>query len=73
MTTTWTVVGYWDDAGHKIVVGVIAGACDVYGGEEVSEGGPFADQVQAPTWEAAQKLAESGGNDMDSDCPGRGE
>ena len=60
MATTWTVVGYWDDAGHKIVVGVIAGAVDVYGGDEVSEGGPFADQVEATTWwKAAQEIVEN--------------
>jgi hypothetical protein len=53
----FTVVGFWADDDQPVVVGVIQGAHEVTGGEGVTEGGPWATSVMAPTPEHAAELA----------------
>jgi len=57
---TWTVVGYWD-SDQKVVVGVIEGGHQVYGGQGMGDlfDGPFGDHVEADTAEAAQQIVEA--------------
>lgn len=56
--TKWTVIGYWDDDGDRAVTGVVEGWVDVYGGDSCSEGGPFAEQVEASGYEEAAMMVD---------------
>ena len=53
----FTVIGFWDDSDTAIPVGVVKGAVDVYGGNGVSEGGPWARDVIAVHADEAEALA----------------
>lgn len=52
--TGFTVTGYWGDDDTRIVTSVIEGEHDVAGGDDVSEGGPFAVYVRAEDAAAAE-------------------
>jgi hypothetical protein len=57
MPKTWTVIGFWDDDEIR-VAGVVEGAHTVYGGDDITEEGPWARVFEAETYEEAQAMAE---------------
>lgn len=59
----FTVIGYWDDDDYRRVVGVVEGEVEVGGGESISEGGPFAEVVEAPDADAAEGMVDDTGAD----------
>lgn len=54
----FTVVGYWDDDDKRHVTGVLAGEHSLTGGDDASEGGPFAVLVNAENEQEAEALVE---------------
>lgn len=54
----WTVAGYWGDDDVRHVTTVIPGDVQVTGGDDVSEGGPFAVLVSAEDADAAEERVE---------------
>jgi hypothetical protein len=63
----WTVSGYWDPAGFRIVTSVVAGQVDVTGGDSISEGGPFAVYVNAEDSAAAESMVHGTDDSVDFD------
>ena len=61
----FTVAGYWGDDDTRIVTNVIKGEHDVSGGDDISEGGPFAVLVQAEDAAAAETMVH--GNTEEED------
>jgi hypothetical protein len=52
--TGFTVVGFWDSAGKRHVIGVIEGEHNVTGGFDVTDGGLFAVYLEAEDSEDAE-------------------
>lgn len=52
----YTVIGYWDDSDTAIAVGVVEGTPGFAGSANVSTGGPWAIDIQAPSYEEAEAL-----------------
>lgn len=63
----FTVAGYWDDDDTRRVTNVMAGDVQVSGGDNVSEGGPFAELVMATNHDAAEALVAGTGMDAEFD------
>jgi hypothetical protein len=55
-TQPYTVIGYWDDSDTAIAVGVVEGSPGFAGSSTVSEGGPWAIDIQASSYEEAETL-----------------
>jgi hypothetical protein len=55
-TQPYTVIGYWDDSDTAIAVGVVEGNPGFAGSSTVSEGGPWAIDIQASSYEEAETL-----------------
>lgn len=53
----FTVIGFWDDSDTPIPVSIIPGTPQVYGCSNVSEGGTWAEAVNAASWEEAEAQA----------------
>lgn len=56
MSRQFTVIGYWNEADLRIVTGVIEGWHQVTGGDDCTEGGPFAVLVRAEDAAAAEDM-----------------
>lgn len=63
--TEYTVLGYWADDDTRIVTGIVQGSVQVSGGEDVSEGGPFAERVWAVSAGAAEDMVNGTSTDVD--------
>jgi hypothetical protein len=65
--TGFTVSGYWGDDDTRIVTSVIEGEHEVSGGDDVSEGGPFAVYVRAEDAAAAESKVQGTTEEDDLD------
>ena len=63
----FTVVGYYDRADRKHVIGTIEGEHIIRGGYEPYEGGLFADLVEADTWQDAERQVHGEREEKDYD------
>jgi hypothetical protein len=61
----FTVAGYWGDDDTRIVTSVIEGEHEVSGGDDISEGGPFAVLVQAEDATAAETMVHGSTEEED--------
>jgi hypothetical protein len=61
----FTVAGYWGDDDTRIVTSVIKGEHEVSGGDDISEGGPFAVLVQAEDAAAAETMVHGSTEEED--------
>jgi hypothetical protein len=61
----FTVAGYWGDDDTRVVTSVIKGEHEVSGGDDISEGGPFAVLVQAEDAAAAETMVHGSTEEED--------
>ena len=64
----FTVAGYWNDDDTRVVTSVMAGDIQVTGGDNVSEGGPFAEFIMATSHDTAEAMVNGTGPDAKFDC-----